>query len=446
MTNLLKKKLEDPFQGDLFNREKQIRKLYKLILINKENFVTCIDSNFGRGKTTFFEMFNSYILSMNKGENEELIPIYYDAWENDYFDYPFISLVSCLDEAVKNKENVELNDIKSATSEIANGFVKMMTNGVLDLKSISKSMEKSDSNRSVIKEYLEIKNQMANIQDEFSNIGKGKKVFFIDELDRCKPSFALELLEIIKHFFDIDDYYFVLAIDKNQLYSTIRAKYGSEIDAPGYLKRFIDFDIRLTPINRKVYFRTLIENEYENFNYSMMMDTFDFLFTRKHGISLRDIDKIVVYLKLIIPNGKLEEFNIDNEYDLKKKTEQFLFAILLYLKVVNHKMYSNYIDKFSDSKDVREIHDFLFNDGSFSDDNVTEHSQNRKIFNGLDHIWEQILKYWRMNEIPEKSITNTVFSVSNTSLQVVDFMIKDKEIFYPDAIKLIQLIDDIDLD
>jgi len=75
--------------------------------------------------------------------------------------------------------------------------------------------------------------------------GKKPLIIFIDELDRCRPTYALELLEKAKHFFDIKGIIFVLAIDKEQIGHSIRSVYGVGMDVDGYLRRFIDLDYHL---------------------------------------------------------------------------------------------------------------------------------------------------------------------------------------------------------
>jgi KAP family P-loop domain len=55
----------------------------------------------------------------------------------------------------------------------------------------------------------------------------------------------VQLLERIKHLFDVEGVVFILGIDRAQLGHSIKALYGSEFDATGYLKRFIDIDYRL---------------------------------------------------------------------------------------------------------------------------------------------------------------------------------------------------------
>ncbi|QDE47832.1 hypothetical protein EIN43_17235 [Enterobacter hormaechei] len=62
---------------------------------------------------------------------------------------------------------------------------------------------------------------------------------FIDELDRCRPNYAIDMLETIKHLFDINNVVFVIATDKEQLSHSICSVYGSGFDATRYLDRFL---------------------------------------------------------------------------------------------------------------------------------------------------------------------------------------------------------------
>jgi hypothetical protein len=85
-----------------------------------------------------------------------------------------------------------------------------------------------------------------NLRDLISYISKNdpstKLPFFIfvDELDRCRPNYAIELLENIKHLFGVNGVYFVVATDSAQLCHSIKVVYGGDFDAEKYLKRFFD--------------------------------------------------------------------------------------------------------------------------------------------------------------------------------------------------------------
>ena len=89
---------------------------------------------------------------------------------------------------------------------------------------------------------------------------KGDKpiIFIIDELDRCRPSYAVELLEQVKHFFSVSGIVFVLSIDKVQLGHAVRGVYGNDrINADEYLRRFIDIEYSI-PVPDKNYFEIFL--------------------------------------------------------------------------------------------------------------------------------------------------------------------------------------------
>lgn len=85
-------------------------------------------------------------------------------------------------------------------------------------------------------------------------------IVLIDELDRCRPSYAVELLETAKHLFSVDRVVFVLAVNRSELAHSIRAVYGGEFDALGYLRRFIDIDFRLPEAEREPFMDALLQS------------------------------------------------------------------------------------------------------------------------------------------------------------------------------------------
>ena len=71
-------------------------------------------------------------------------------------------------------------------------------------------------------------------------------VIFIDELDRCKPDYAIQLLERIKHYIISEQITFVFSVNIEQLQHTIKRFYGDDFDACSYLDRFFDFHVALS--------------------------------------------------------------------------------------------------------------------------------------------------------------------------------------------------------
>jgi len=129
-------------------------------------------------------------------------------------------------------------------------------------------------------------------------------VIFIDELDRCRPLYAIELLERIKHIFGIDGLIFVLSIDKKQLSESIKSQYGN-IDANAYLKRFIDLEFNLTNSSvdkfcgylyssiyglDKVLTTKQIKKEYREYNELAMLK----FLAKSMNLSLREIEQVFI--------------------------------------------------------------------------------------------------------------------------------------------------------
>ncbi len=81
----------------------------------------------------------------------------------------------------------------------------------------------------------------------------------IDELDRCRPSYAVELLEVAKHLFAVDHIVFVLAVNCEQLAHAVRALYGNGFDAEGYLRRFFDVDCQLPEPSRDAFIQAQLQ-------------------------------------------------------------------------------------------------------------------------------------------------------------------------------------------
>ena len=85
-------------------------------------------------------------------------------------------------------------------------------------------------------------------------------IVMIDELDRCRPSYAVELLKVAKHLFDVDKAVFVLAVNRDELTHSINALYGNDFDATGYLRRFVDIDFQLPNPDRRAFIDTMIKS------------------------------------------------------------------------------------------------------------------------------------------------------------------------------------------
>lgn len=150
--------------------------------------------------------------------------------------------------------------------------IKHLSQGLLDLEGFkengiaelaeSLAKEKIEEYEADKKTIADFKIQLKKFVDRLTKEKDGKEkplIFIIDELDRCRPTYAIDLLEKIKHIFNVENIIFVLAIDKIQIGHSIRSIYGSEMDVDGYLRRFIDLDFRFPNSTRPDFCASLYE-------------------------------------------------------------------------------------------------------------------------------------------------------------------------------------------
>ena len=271
---------DDPFKNDALGRKDLEPPLTQFVTQASGSFVLALDASWGSGKTTFLKMWQV------KLQQEGHACLYLNAWENDFAPDPLIAIIGELTNAIN--KFADLSDQEGKTSKAIKenmekarkiamvigkrlifGGIKLATYGVLDLDS---NMEKTvvetgtdiledrtkDNKKSkiedLISDYEECKAEIENFKEILAKIAtqveslktSAKVVIIIDELDRCRPTYAIELLERVKHLFDASGVVFILGIDRSQLNHSIRSLYGSEFDATVYLRRFIDLDYRLT--------------------------------------------------------------------------------------------------------------------------------------------------------------------------------------------------------
>lgn len=248
---------DNPFRNDALGRRPLVEFLSSLIARTDGPFVLALDSPWGSGKTTLIRMLKAEL------ERQGFQCIYFNAWRVDHAVDPLVALVSSVDRvqlaasANQAKFDQHVKTIRKVTSLVAKrgavAIAKALTVGALDLdkkiedataeltggavEDIVAAFKKEDE---LLEKFrVELQAAVALLPES------GKKstfVWFIDELDRCRPTFAVELLERIKHLFDVQDVVFVLSVDKRQLEASTAAVYGSRIDATEYLRRFIDLE------------------------------------------------------------------------------------------------------------------------------------------------------------------------------------------------------------
>ena len=250
----------NPFLNDALERKPLVEFLAGLIGRLEGPFVLALDSPWGSGKTTIVRMLQAKLAT------DQFQCVYFNAWKVDYVTDPLVALVSALDDIHLTEAGAEaafrghMKTAKKITSAIAKravvAGVKAATLGILDIEDDLEKLA-ADATAEVagnlVDAFLKEKQALEKFRLEVEKAAEqlraaGKKetlVFFVDELDRCRPTFAIEMLERIKHLFDVPNIVFVLSVDKSQLEASTAAVYGEKINAPEYLRRFIDIEYAL---------------------------------------------------------------------------------------------------------------------------------------------------------------------------------------------------------
>ena len=332
---------EHPFAGCKLGREKYA-KILTQIVSQYDSCVLAINSEWGTGKTTFIKMWQQYLA------NNEFNTLYFNVWENDFISDPLIGFIGEFKELSKKyKLDTELNKVTNAASKIvlsmlptlveaiakqyigsdAVNTIKGCTKGVTDV--LSKEFENYEKQKNSIKEFREALESFVDKCDSDKPL-----IFFVDELDRCNPAYAVKVLERIKHLFSIPNIVFVLSIDKKQLCNAIKGYYGSEsLDAENYLKRFIDIEYNLPEPSYEnfcnyLYDKFDIEKHIHNLRYGKNYKSFSIELFQHNRLSLRQMEKIYSHVSLAISCNK------------KLECDSLLFLFLVFIKVCHSNIYT----------------------------------------------------------------------------------------------------------
>lgn len=349
------------FSQDLFNRKCIAENLTKIIESKDKPMVISLDSDWGTGKTTFVTMWKD-LLDNDSNYNSKFNTLYFNAWEHDYIKDPLLAIFSEIEIQIKEDDPLlkqQFDKVKSKFSPYlklgATTIFKMLTRGALDLDKIDLGETNEDELISLaeklgdlaIQEVSASKNIRSELKKEMSKYQESsckKIIFFIDELDRCRPSFAIELLEVIKHLFDINNFIFIISLDKEQLSHSVSTIYGQNMDTVGYLRRFFDLDYKLPKVDIKKYIdnkNSIVFAKYHNIEFLKEFLKEVFLLNR---FSLRDIEKAYYYIELLLP--LIKEFNSsDKEFiDIHYLVICYIYAILIGIKIKNPILYKKIID------------------------------------------------------------------------------------------------------
>lgn len=305
-----KENLLGTFEQNAIERNVDIYRFVNLLNAIEDNCSIALDGAWGSGKTFFvkqtkmvLDAYNEFIGSHDDIENNTIrthfeamqtgmrrepidvqpqVSVYYDAWSNDNDIDPILSLLYEILQTVNTdysfKKNTSCLKIAAAIADFFTG--KKVT-------TLVEAFTQTDR-LAALKEQKSIHTLISEFLDSLLAEQGNRLVIFVDELDRCKPSYAVQLLERIKHYFSNERVTFVFSLNTNELQHTIERYYGDNFDSCKYLDRFFDLKLSLPPINLDRYFNFIGFND-SHYTY----DVISGIVIKHFHFEMREITKYV---------------------------------------------------------------------------------------------------------------------------------------------------------
>lgn len=372
--------LLNTYLNDTIARDIDVFRFVEILNSIDDSCSIALDGGWGSGKTFFvkqvkmvMDAHNDFIVSDDDTDRKKIkgmwtqhhnnqsaelqtqVSVYYDSWENDNDEDPVLSLVYSILQSVESdysfKKGIDCLQFAANILEFFSG--KKWTQLINSFKSEDplQELKKEKGIQEIIKEFL-----------DSLLLEKGNRlVVFIDELDRCKPSYAVRLLERIKHYFSNDRITYVFSVNINELQHTIKQYYGADFNASKYLDRFFDLRISLPPADLKRYYQSLNFN-CSHYRYDIVCDAV----IKAYHFELREIAKYLRLTKIAAyeptHDSKKYDFSFSDELGLKYGL-MYVVPIMIGLKICDSRRYSDFING-KDYTPLLEVSDCL-KDGYF---------------------------------------------------------------------------------
>ena len=327
----------DPWADDKLDRIQVADRLTKIIEGQDAPFVISLDGRWGTGKTFLLKRWQQDLL------NNRFNAIYFNAWEDDFCDNPLLGILGQLS---KHFDGGKFEDFAKKVADIG---LKLLTNQLIGT-AISfddfKPESIFDDYHAQIRTKEELKTQIAALADKVKQEQGQPLVFIVDELDRCRPTFAIELLERVKHIFDVPNVVFVFGINRQELQASLKSVYG-DIDAGVYLRRFFDMEFALPAADPVKFCSYLVQtsrleeyfdrlsgalgNNFHSKEYRTITEVLPLVFGRM-GFSLRDIDYSIRFVALVARSVKL-----------RSSIFPVVLCALVAVKISNPELYLRYV-------------------------------------------------------------------------------------------------------
>ena len=264
---------------DEFNRKPIAENIIRLLTSDIDLSPMVIDGGWGTGKTEFCQK----LIRLMQQQHPDYRPIYIDAFRSDHSGEPLLALLaeiikSCTPEDTDGQQSERKRltreisklvkfGIKTGANALSHYFLKQsvddlaeefqqITSDEQEAKNVAETVTDVAAKitdytidatvEALLKEQIEAEKNLETLKACLKELAADKPIIlFIDELDRCRPDYAVDMLEVIKHVFDIENVKVVLVTNTKQLRAAINHRYGVEVDAQKYLDKFLKYSFAL---------------------------------------------------------------------------------------------------------------------------------------------------------------------------------------------------------
>ncbi|EFI23238.1 KAP family P-loop domain protein [Neisseria sp. oral taxon 014 str. F0314] len=453
---------------DEFKRKPIAENIIRLLTSDIDLSPMVIDGGWGTGKTEFCQK----LIRLMQQQHPDYQPVYIDAFRSDHSGEPLLALLAeiikaCTPEDTGEQPSEQRKNITKKVAKAAGFVMKTVAKAAVghvlkqNMEDLAEGMsqiindEQEAKNaaatvagaatilashsidatidatvEALLKEQIEAEKNLETLKACLKELAAEKPIIlFIDELDRCRPDYAVDMLEVIKHVFDVENVKVVLVTNTKQLRAAINHRYGVEVDAQKYLDKFLKYSFALPDkivarfeeertLVSVEYFKQLIRNsrmasELQGLIGQRIILNFISDMIERNNISLRETERLVRFLEIYhsLSHGL---GNVIWQYALLRITGVFIFCF-----------HPNLIGDIN--KNRTEAKDFarLFNIQSLPDT-----PKNSYLFNRVDIIAVMLIMY---SKIEDKRFIFQEFYGSDLDDQINEDFLQNPEI-YPQGI------------
>ena len=361
----------DPWVDDQLERKVVADKLTRVIGGEPGPLTISVHGPWGTGKTFLLKRWRQQL------GNDGFECIYFNAWSDDFHGEPLVAMIGQLAESLAGEEYEEIIALIKKSVIPLIGYAADLSIGVPISDGIKKlhdavTDKKMDDYYKQAATKRALREKLEDMAREVKTATGKPLVFIIDELDRCRPTFAVELLERVKHIFDIPNIIFVFGVNRAELCKAVKSVYG-DIDSDTYLRRFFDLSFVLPAFNADKFCDYLAQeyNLHKFFAEASEIGDSTHRFAYKHliqgltafvkfmDLSLRDIDNCI---KATVLAGK----------NLKANNRSFIIVVvsLIVLRLKNQSLYEKFLQGKCFANEVMNYLDEQVPEHFWMDDNI----------------------------------------------------------------------------